>query len=346
MVYHLMRVKEELVKMNLFTKLLLCFGFVFILFETKVWAEENEEEFEILTVELNDAEAVSSIKKQLIEAQYSTDNTVGLLNSIDIEASEIKLDGLDVSKLGYQDILIHMNVKNNSLASSLMLNNLFSKKIRVQVIDTLAPNIELKYEHIYLDYKEELDPLEWIEEITDNDNIENILLDVDTSGLDITVAGDYKIIYQASDASGNTSQKTLLVTVKEEVKPYTYYGSNDDYIDAMLSLINNARASYGLSAYSLGSEAAQKAVGVRACEAASYTSHTRPDGRHYKTAFDDYNVSYSSPYEVLTYAGTSVEDKFNWWMNSSGHRNILLRSSSSKIAIGYCGKMWAAIAYD
>lgn len=332
--------------MNLFTKLLLCFFFCLFIFETKVLAEKNDEEFDLLTVELNDAEAVSSIKKQLIEDQYNTSNTVGLLNTIDIEASEIKLEGLDVSKLGSQDILVHMNVKNNPLASSLILNNLFSKKVRVQVIDTLAPNIELKYEHIYLDYKEELDPLEWIEEITDNDNIENILLDVDTSGLDITVAGDYKIIYQASDASGNTSQKTLLVTVKEEVKPYTYYGSNDDYINAMLSLINNARASYGLSAYSLGSEAAQKAVGVRACEAASYTSHTRPDGRHYKTAFDDYNVSYSSPYEVLTYAGTSVEDKFNWWMNSSGHRNILLRSSSSKIAIGYCGKMWAAIAYD
>ena len=77
----------------------------------------------------------------------------------------------------------------------------------------------------------------------------------------------------------------------------------------MLNLINNARADAGLDPLSLGDENAQAAIGVRASEAAGYVSHKRPDGSHYKTAFDEYGVSYSHPLEILTYAGSTVQDK-------------------------------------
>lgn len=314
-----------------------------------VLAEEDENESEentILTVELNDAEAASAIKSQLVEKEIDETLYPGLKASIDIDNSEILLEGLDISKLGIQDVMVHLTMKQSPLKTSLLFNSVISEKLQIEVVDTTAPVITLKYEHIRMEYEEELDPMEWIEEVTDNSDINEVSVSADMSQLDNTVPGEYQIIYTATDASGNTSTAVMGVEVKQKKVAYSYYGSDADSITTMLQLMNNKRAEYGLSALTLGDENAQAAIGVRACEAATNVSHTRPDGRHYKTAFDDYGVSYSSPYEILTYSGSTVQDKFNWWMGSSSHRADILRSSSTKVAIGYCGKMWAAIIYE
>lgn len=326
-----------------FSCVLMLFGAILI---QPVHAEESDSLITTLTIELDDTGAIESIKTQLVEQKVDDTLYPGMKESIDIANSEIILEGLDISKIGTQDVLVHMTMKVSTLRTESLFNNIITEKIRINVVDTTAPVITLKYDHIKMDYEEILDPYEWIEEIHDNSHQEMVEIKADMSQVDNTNPGDYEITYSATDVNGNTGYATMQVTVKPKKVAYSNYGTSSDSISTMLELMNGKRAEYGLDALSLGDSNAQAAIGIRACEASSNVSHTRPDGRHYKTAFDDYDVSYSSPYEILTYSGSSVQDKFNWWMGSSGHRSIILRSSGTKVAIGYCGKMWAAIVYE
>ena len=307
-----------------------------------------------ITIELGDMNAAETIKINLIDLKVDGKLFPDLKDHIDIEHSELKIEGLDISKLGIQEVMVHMTIKSSSITkNNLLFNNIITEKINIYVVDTTAPVITLKYPKIRLDFEEELNPDEWVESIVDNSNTDVISIDADISQLDIKTPGDYEVVYSAQDIHGNIGYATLHVTVKKKkVAPKTYTTTSSsvtvssDTIQSMLSMMNAARAENGLSALTLGDEKAQAAINVRACEAASYVSHRRPDGRHYKTAFDDYGVSYSHPYEILTYSGSTTTDKFNWWMGSSGHRAIVLRSNGTRVAIGYCGKMWATIVYN
>ena len=264
----------------------------------------------------------------------------------DLTNAEIKIDQLDLSKIGQQDVMVHLTL-NNTAAQNSLLQTTLSREVTLDIQDTTAPVIELKYPHIRLEYEEEWNPLDWVESVSDNSleslDIQQLWVE---NYVDASQSGEYEVYFSIADASGNVGSATLGVQVKEKPKPKSSGVVAGDAITSMLNLINIARADAGLDPLSLGDESAQAAIGVRASEAAGYVSHKRPDGSHYKTAFDEYGVSYSHPLEILTYAGSTVQDKFNWWMNSSGHRSIILSSSSTKIAIGYSGKMWAAIAYQ
>ncbi|MGL5541575.1 MAG: CAP domain-containing protein, partial [Erysipelotrichaceae bacterium] len=67
------------------------------------------------------------------------------------------------------------------------------------------------------------------------------------------------------------------------------------------------------------------------------------DGTSYHTALKQFGVVYQSAEENLTYAGTTVQDGFNWWMGSAGHRASLMNPSMTSIAIGYYNGMWCAM---
>ena len=301
-----------------------------------------------INLEINDIHAADKIKEVLINEMLSSiqnDTASPVLGPmIDTSKAEIRIDTLDLSKLGQQEVMVHLTLNGNDLQNSLLPKTI-SREVTLNIQDTTAPVIELKYPHIRLEYKEDWEPLDWVESVSDNSlqdlQIENLWFE---NYVNTSESGEYEVYFYVTDQSGNTGAATLGVQVKEKPKPRGVVAG--DAITSMLNLINNARADAGLNPLSLGDANAQTAIGVRASEAAGHVSHRRPDGSHYKTAFDEYGVSYSHPLEILTYAGSSVQDKFNWWMNSPGHRNIILSPSSTKIAIGYSGKMWAAIAYQ
>ena len=336
---------KSLAVVSLFT----CFSFASGI---HVHADEvvTENKKPTIYLEINDIHAADKIKEVLVNEMLSglqNEKTTSIMTSpVDTSKADIKIDQLDLSKTGEQDVMIHLTLNNNDLQNSLFPQTI-SREVTLNIQDTTAPVIELKYPHIRLEYKEDWNPLEWVESVSDNSleelHIENLWYE---NYVDNTESGEYEVYFYVTDQAGNTGAATLGVQVKEKPKPKTRGVVSGDAITSMLNLINNARADAGLNPLSLGDANAQAAVGVRASEAAGHVSHRRPDGSHYKTAFDEYGVSYSHPLEILTYAGTSVQDKFNWWMNSPGHRNIILSPSSTKIAIGYSGKMWAAIAYQ
>ncbi len=334
---------------NTLTKAFLCcFISLFTLQSTtyNAHATETTDDLIELTVEINDVNAIYSIKEQLIDSSIDIQQDQSIKDEIDIVNSEITIDGLDITQLGTTTGQIHMSLKLKPLSSTLLAENTISTHVIFNVVDTTKPEITLKYSAIQLDFEEELNPYEWIKNTSDNSMNDLASVYAETSSLDNTTPGDYTVYYYAKDASGNTATTELKVTVKEEINASAYYGTDANLINDMLDLINSERSERGLSPLILGSENAQKAIGVRASEASGYVSHTRPDGQHYKTAFDEYGVTYSSPYEVLTYSGTTVQDKLDWWMGSPGHRDILMRATGTYIAIGYSGSMWAAIVYN
>lgn len=302
-----------------------------------------------IRLEINDLNAAEKIKVALLQettVPTAEEQSTVMAPAADLTNAEIKVDQLDLTKLGRQDVMVHMTMQQGTVLEN-PLQTTVSREVTLEIADTTAPEITLKYPHIRLEFEEEWNPIDWVESVNDNSlepiAVESLYVE---NYVNTSESGEYEVYFSVADASGNVGLATLGVQVKEKPKPKSAGVVAGDSITSMLNLINNARAEAGLGALSLGDENAQAAIGVRASEAAGYVSHTRPDGSHYKTAFDEYGVSYSHPLEILTYSGSTVQDKFNWWMNSTGHRNIILSSSSTKIAIGYSGKMWAAIAYQ
>ena len=110
----------------------------------------------------------------------------------------------------------------------------------------------------------------------------------------------------------------------------------NNYAQYILDLVNAERANAGLSSLSLSSTLMDGAA-IRAQEITNYFSHTRPDGTSCTTVVED---TYDSYYigENIAYGYWSSEDVMNGWMNSTGHRENILRSSYSELGVG--------LAYD
>jgi uncharacterized protein YkwD len=247
-----------------------------------------------------------------------------------------------VSAIGILVTLVSMVlVVLGKWAENKLFKDTISTIVEFDVRDLESPVITSKKDKLQRSIHAELDPYQFIQ-VEDND----------PAGLSLTYTTDYNnqlpgiytITYTASDAAGNSSTLTLPVYVSQQ--KYTGYNQDSAMINEMYTLINEYRASYGLEPFELAPTNAHHALGVRACEARSFLSHDRPDGRHYKTTLNEYGVEYSSPFEILSFAGTSASDGLNWWKNSPDHNARLLTRISNKIAIGNCDGLWAAIVYN
>jgi len=102
---------------------------------------------------------------------------------------------------------------------------------------------------------------------------------------------------------------------------------------AMRDAINAYRAESGLGELKLSSRLCAIAS-CRGYEISQVWSHTRPDGRSYKTVLSDYGYG-GSAQELLVYVsgsgdGQSIVDK---WMSSDSHKDLLLGSYST-VGIG------------
>lgn len=87
----------------------------------------------------------------------------------------------------------------------------------VEVYDDEAPKIVVENENIVIYENDNFEPDKFVS-CSDNSG-ETIDVNVDTSAVDISKAGEYEVSYSASDSSGNTANATMKVTVK---KAFTY----------------------------------------------------------------------------------------------------------------------------
>lgn len=109
-----------------------------------------------------------------------------------------------------------------------------------------------------------------------------------------------------------------------------------NYAQEVLNLVNIERAKVGVQNLSLSATLMDGAA-IRAQEITNYFSHTRPDGTNCTTVIENtYPSSYNG--ENIAAGYYSAEDVINGWMNSTGHRENILRSSYSELGVG--------LAYD
>lgn len=323
-----------------------------------------------------DTTSIGKILDLVFEDGYSQVAEAKVVDSTDLSKSKFTIDSLiietenlDFNKLGEQEgtvtiydkgasnvddaFVIETNEKEPLQAMDTNIKHNFN--VKIEIGDKKAPDIYLTTTEIVLDNEEEIIPEEWIEGVWDDVDGWIDEWEFDGSDIDSSTAGRYVGIYSATDSSGNTTSKELLVAVKSPKsasRAATYASSNVDYnavantsgsIYDLAALINNVRANYGLSSLALDTGSLGGATQLRAMEASTYVSHYRPNGTYFTTALDQYGVYYNSASEVLTYAGSTPTAALNWWLSSPMHSAVLLSGRFSSIGIGYYNGMWCAI---
>ena len=109
--------------------------------------------------------------------------------------------------------------------------------------------------------------------------------------------------------------------------------NSDDISNEILKLVNEDRASLGLSPLKMTS-GLNKVAKLRAEEIATLYSHTRPNGKSFGTAYDDLGVKCKSIRgENLMYGVSTAEAFFKAWYNSPGHKANMERKEYTKIGI-------------
>ena len=104
---------------------------------------------------------------------------------------------------------------------------------------------------------------------------------------------------------------------------------------AIVGELNASRVGAGLSELSLDGYLSGIAY-LRAMEASSSWSHTRPDGRSYTSALSDYGYGYGAVAELMVYVpgGGDAASIAAKWMNSKSHSENILSDSFSTAGVG------------
>ena len=117
---------------------------------------------------------------------------------------------------------------------------------------------------------------------------------------------------------------------------------------AVLDLVNEARAQEGLAPLTLAKNLTQAAQ-VRAGELPVLFSHTRPDGRSCFTALTEAGVAYGAAGENIAAGYPTPAEVVAGWMASDGHRANILSEDFTQMGLGYApaedgfGHYWAQL---
>lgn len=111
-------------------------------------------------------------------------------------------------------------------------------------------------------------------------------------------------------------------------------GSQDEFANQVVNLVNEERARAGLRPLTVQSGVAGAAQ-VRAKEIERSFSHTRPDGSSFNTALTAAGVNFRGAGENIAYGQNSPQKVMEGWMNSSGHRANILNASYTSIGVGH-----------
>lgn len=116
---------------------------------------------------------------------------------------------------------------------------------------------------------------------------------------------------------------------------FTYPANTNEnaFAQQVLALVNKERTTRGLNSLVLGDAKLNAATAQRAREIAEVNSHTRPDGSSCFTVLGQYNVTDEAVGENAAWGEVSPEEVVTSWMNSTGHRDILLDPNARKMSV-------------
>jgi len=106
------------------------------------------------------------------------------------------------------------------------------------------------------------------------------------------------------------------------------------FVAEIVRLVNVERANAGLPAVSNAHAQLNAAAQQRAVEIVTHFSHTRPDGSGWATILDEFEIFNFSGGENLAHGQTTPAEVMNGWMNSPGHRAIILGPDFNYLGIG------------
>lgn len=110
-------------------------------------------------------------------------------------------------------------------------------------------------------------------------------------------------------------------------------GHDDSYAMDVIYIVNEERRKRGYSELTVN-DSLMEAASVRAEELVEKFAHTRPDNTSCFTAVKETGITYTSVGENIAYGQPSPQDVMNTWMNSSGHKKNILKSSFDEIGVG------------
>lgn len=137
----------------------------------------------------------------------------------------------------------------------------------------------------------------------------------------VTVAQQPPVVTTAPQESGGN--KTQRPQTQEEI----------NFANRVFELINAEREKEGLAPFKKMDTVTQVA-NIRAWEIIGAYGHSRPDGRKFKTAFDEQGLVYGRFAENIAAGQSTPEEVVNAWMNSTTHRNNIL-SDYEYLGVGY-----------
>ena len=105
------------------------------------------------------------------------------------------------------------------------------------------------------------------------------------------------------------------------------------FASEVIRLINIERQNNSLQPLTQTSELTQTAL-VRAWESIILFAHDRPDGQSCFTAFNENNVSYTRAAENLGKGQKRPAEVVQDWMNSPGHRAVILNEDYARTGVG------------
>lgn len=120
---------------------------------------------------------------------------------------------------------------------------------------------------------------------------------------------------------------------------YSSYNEADEssYAYDVFEIVNREREKKNKDMLEWDDELASCAQ-ERAYEIEESFSHTRPDGSSCFSILKEEDISYSSSGENIAYGQRTPEDVMKSWMNSSGHKKNILKTSFGRIGVG-CAKI-------
>ena len=111
--------------------------------------------------------------------------------------------------------------------------------------------------------------------------------------------------------------------------------NQSEVAETLVFRTNEERTRRGLTKLEVD-DAVSQAASIRASEQRVQFSHTRPNGMPYYTVFSQIGIGGTNCGENLARCQTwEVEQIFQAWMNSEGHRANILNPGFTKIGISY-----------
>jgi uncharacterized protein YkwD len=136
-----------------------------------------------------------------------------------------------------------------------------------------------------------------------------------------------------------TPAPTVLPTKRTVEKQVVAAAPSSPMAEQILSLVNQERASRGLSSLTLNEQlsvSAQKYA--ERMRDQKFFSHTSPDGTTYRMRNEAAGyTNWTWMGENIAYGQTSAAQVMDDWMNSKGHRENILEPKAKELGVGYVG---------